>query len=163
MIGIINEVMSAYSIAERVQKSFPKTTIYLYVEDNIDKGINLLKDNCSIIILPNIDQLSFYKKKYPNIYFLELDVQEESEELIRAIDTGNNHLVKEIIVKKNYSEDTIILNNPKLLFIKNIIEEVYSNKEIIDSIDNVIEKLKEKEYLLKDTGGEIMIIGEKVG
>lgn len=167
MIGIINEVMIAYSIAEKIHKSFPKISIYLYVEDNTDRGINVLRNNCNIIILDNKENLSFYQKKYSEIVFLSLDDYKnnayylEDEKILNAIDVGNEERVRKILKDKEIIEDTIILSNPKLLFVRGVIKDIYPNKRVIDNMDNLIELLKDKKELLEDGKGIIKIIGER--
>lgn len=166
MIGIINNVMSAYSVAEKIKKFFPYVSIYLYIEDNVDRGIDLL-NNCNIIILPNNDKLSFYQEKYPEIVFLTLSVINsngyvlDDDELLRAITSGNDSMVRELIEKKNIEDDVIILNNPKLLYIKSIIEDIYTDKKIIDNVDYLVELIKEYENLLEKSEGIIKVIGER--
>lgn len=166
MIGIINEIMEAYSIAEKINNSFPKINIYLYIDNNIDKGIDLLSNNnCNVIVLPSNLELSYYKKKYSNITFLSLDTYKvdgyvlDDEELFNSIDKHQEQLVRKILDNKKIEEKTIIINNPKLLFIKNIIEDIYPDKIIIDKIDYLIKEINKIELI--ESKGEIKIIGER--
>ena len=158
MIGIIEEKISAYTIAEKIHNHFPTINIYLYPTEKMEEGINrLIERKCQIIIIPN-NKIKFWKEKYPNIIFLALDATNqnnsyilEQKELIKAIDTGNLQEIKNILNKLHIKEDTILLKNPKLLWIKSILEEEFQDKKILEITDVLIEKIKQHKKLLQES------------
>ena len=158
MIGIIEEKISAYTIAEKINNHFPTINIYLYPTEKMEEGINrLIERKCQIIIIPN-NKIKFWKEKYPNIIFLALDATNqnnsyilEQKELIKAIDTGNLQEIKNILNKLHIKEDTILLKNPKLLWIKSILEEEFQDKKILEITDVLIEKIKQHKKLLQES------------
>ena len=155
MIGIINKTIGAYSIIEKIHHNFPNIDIYLYGEENEEAAIKIMiEKKCKIIILseenkplinkyPEIIFISSKRKNKKNEYYLE------NNDLIKAVEEGNLKVVKEILNKIDIpKEKTIVINNPILLFIKEILEETYKNKIIdntnylIDSINEIIQKEK---------------------
>jgi hypothetical protein len=165
MIGIINNELDAYSIIDKITKRFDRVDIYLYKEDvtDINMVINKLIDKgCRVIIMK--DKISNIEKMYPNINFIYLEDIDtyngyvlDNDNLINAIISGNLVEVRSILSSLNIEkEKVIILNNPKLLFIKSIISEIYKDNKIIDNIGILIDKLV---LLIDNVGnGEVYII-----
>jgi hypothetical protein len=149
MIGIINNEISALSLIDKITNKFSKVDIYLYKEEvkDIEEVINLLLEkNCKIIILK--EKNTDLEEKYQNINFLYLEDLNrdngyilDNNDLVEAVEEGNEKKVKEILSTITIPTDkTIILNNPKLLFIKSIICETFNN-EVIDNIDILLDKI----------------------
>jgi hypothetical protein len=149
MIGIINNEISALSLIDKITNKFSKVDIYLYKEEvkDIEEVINLLLEkNCKIIILK--EKNTYLEEKYQNINFLYLEDLNrdngyilDNNDLVEAVEEGNEKKVKEILSTITIPTDkTIILNNPKLLFIKSIICETFNN-EVIDNIDILLDKI----------------------
>ena len=169
MIGIIDQVINSYIIIDKIRESFPNISICVYTGNDIEKGIELLTNNkCNMIIVSNVLEISEYQEKYPKIFFLTLKSMEKngyilsSNELLKYIDQGKEKKIKELLMNQEILEDTIILEYPKLQWIKHLIQEVYSKKNIIDNLDLLIENIKEKENLLKQTDSPLTnIIGER--
>ena len=69
MIGIIETKLNAFIIMESIKKKYPKININIYyLKDSIIEGIERLKENNKIIIVPNCSIM----KEYPEISFLSL-------------------------------------------------------------------------------------------
>lgn len=158
MIGIIDQVINSYIIIDKIKESFPNISICIYTGNDIEKGIELLINNkCNMIIESNRLEISDYQEKYPKIFFLTLKNIEKdgyilsSNELLEYIDQGQERKIKGLLMKKEITEDTIILEHPKLQWIKHLIQEIYPTKKIIDNLDILIEDIKEKENILEQT------------
>ena len=155
MIGVISAEISIYGVLEKIHNKYPTTMIYLYYSNNYKDGIKeLKKKNCKIIITPekvendnnsNIIFLSIKPLIKENAYYMD------DEKLLEKIDQGNEEAIHKILEKKEIQEDTIILNNPKLLFIKRIIEDIFKEKTILDNTDILIEKIDENKSVLKES------------
>lgn len=164
MIGIISDKLTGYSILEKVHNSFPGVSIYLYSSANIERGIELLNEKkCQIIILKESDNTESFSKEYPDIQFLVLDeiISEDGydlvdEQLIRAVKEGNEAQIKEILQQLVILENRIILNDPILLYIRHLIEERWPDKEIVDNVDLLIEKIRAC-HLIYDLSDEVEI------
>lgn len=169
MIGIISDKLSGYSILDKIHNSFPTVSIYLYSSSNIENGIELLKEKgCQIIVLKDSYNIDNFSKEYSEIQFLSMDglVQKEGydlddKQLVQAVKEGNETHIKEILHQLVILEDKIILSNPILLYIRHLIEECWPDKEIVDNLDLLIEKIGEY-HLIYDLSVEaqIKIIGD---
>ena len=146
MIGIISNDLAAYTIIDRIREYNNCLDIYLYnkkVDDYsfiIDKLIN---KKCKIIIIPSYDNIEVFNSKYPQVSFLSLDYKEngiDSDLLIKAILEGNELEVRNVLDDLKIKNKEIIINNPTLLFIKEILEKDYQCK-IIDNITDLINKI----------------------
>ena len=150
MIGIINNELSAYSIIDRIRTYNKNLNIYLYkekVNDYEEVIEKLINKNCEIIIIPSIDNIDNIKKKYNKVKFIclkEINIKDsiilDNKELIKAINLGNQNKVLDILKNLNINNKRIVINNPTLLFIKEILEKDY-NCKIIDNIDYLIEEI----------------------
>ena len=140
MIGIIEDKLTAFSIADKIHNKYSQVDIYLF-DGDINKGIEILKNKGCIIIITNsninctIPVISLNNNNPNNTYNLN------DKELIDYIEQGNIKLVKKFLNNLNIKEDTIILNNPKLLYIESIIKEYFPNKKIINNIDYLLDEL----------------------
>ena len=75
MIGIIETKLNAFIIMESIKKKYPKININIYyLKDSIIEGIERLKENNKIIIVPNCSIM----KEYPEISFLSLNCNNPS-------------------------------------------------------------------------------------
>ncbi len=171
MIGIIDNEISAYSVIEKLQIEFPNTNIYLYPIDNLEDGIKkLTKKECNFIILKKKQEIANYENKYPNIIFLSEDSLSNKNSfllnnplLIQAVEQGNQDKVNNILNELKIEEEIIYIDNPKLLFIKTILQDKYPNKKITDSIDIIIEEINQKkEFLKKVKETKVQILIEEV-
>lgn len=164
MIGIIDREISAYSVIEKIHHQFPSVNIYLYPTDDLEEGIETLrKKNCQIIILRDSKYLPELEKKYPELTFLPEDKESiedsfllDDKDLLQAIEKGQEQEVRKILEELEIKEDTIFLKNPKLLFIKKIIKQIYPEKNMMDSIDILIEQIRNSGKI-KDTNEEAKI------
>ena len=146
MIGIISNDLAAYTIIDRIREYNNCLDIYLYnkkVDDYsfiIDKLIN---KKCKIIIIPSYDNIEIFNDKYSQVKFLSLENKEngiDSNLLIKAILEGNELEVRKVLDDLNIKNKEIVINNPTILFIKEILEKDY-NCKIIDNIDYLIEEI----------------------
>ena len=147
MIGIIETELNAFIIMENIKKKYPKLNINIYyLKDSIIEGIERLKENSKIIIVPNNCSI---KEEYPEISFLSLKelvidntYELKDPELIEAIQTGNEEIINKIL--KTIPQNKIILiNQPIILWIKEIIEKKL-NQKVISNIDNLLDELEKK-------------------
>ena len=168
MIGIIETELNAFSIMDTIKKKYPSININIfYLKDNIEEGINKLKDNNKIIIIPDK-----YKKELENQYktvtflslkelLLENSYELNDKELIKAIETGNDKEVIRILKSIKINNNTIILiNNPIVLWIKKIVEEVL-NRKVVSNIDILLEDIEKelkKEQIDIHQEGKVSII-----
>lgn len=166
MIGIIYDALTAFPIIERITEKIPQATIYLYKEEvnDIDLVIDkLLNKNCQIIILKEINQK--IQNKYPNIKFITLkNIKNnnsyiiDNKELLEAINNKDIDKINSILQNIKIPKDKIIIiNNPKLLFIKSIIEKDFSN-QIIDNLDYLILEINKYLKLEDNNKGNCFII-----
>ena len=146
MIGIISNDLAAYTIIDRIKEYNNCLDIYLYnkkVDDYsfiIDKLIN---KKCKIIIIPSYDNIEIFNDKYSQVKFLSLENKEngiDSNLLIKAILEGNELEVRKVLDDLNIKNKEIVINNPTILFIKEILEKDYQCK-IIDNITDLINKI----------------------
>lgn len=147
MIGIIETELNAFIIMENIKKKYPKLNINIYyLKDSIIEGIERLKENSKIIIVHNNCSI---KEEYPEISFLSLKelvidntYELKDPELIEAIQTGNEEIINKIL--KTIPQNKIILiNQPIILWIKEIIEKKL-NQKVISNIDNLLDDLEKK-------------------
>ena len=148
MIGIISDELEGFCILEQISKKYPKINIYLCKRnDKVEEKVKILKrKNCKIIILPKEEQT--IKEKYKEINFISVDrkikekcFQFEEDIICQEIEKGNIKKIEEIVKKANISEQTkILLKSPKMLWIKNLIENVYKN-EMISNPDLLLEEI----------------------
>ncbi len=83
--------------------------------------------------------------------------------LIQAVEQGNQDKVNNILNELKIEEEIIYIDNPKLLFIKTILQDKYPNKKITDSIDIIIEEINQKkEFLKKVKETKVQILIEEV-
>ena len=148
MIGIISDELDGFCILEHISKKYPKINIYLCkMNDKVEEKVKKLKkNNCKIIILPKEEQT--IKEKYKEINFISIErkikencFQFEEDIICQEIEKGNIKKIKEIVKKANISEQTkILLKSPKMLWIKDLIEDFYKN-EIISIPDLLLEEI----------------------
>ena len=146
MIGIIETELNAFIIMESIKKKYPKININIYyLKDSIIEGIERLKENNKIIIVPNCSIM----KEYPEISFLSLKdlvidntYELKDLELIEAIQTGNEEIINKLL-KKIPNNKIILINQPIILWIREIIEKK-SNQKVISNIDNLLDELEKE-------------------
>lgn len=146
MIGIIETKLNAFIIMESIKKKYPKININIYyLKDSIIEGIERLKENNKIIIVPNCSIM----KEYPEISFLSLKdlvidntYELKDLELIEAIQTGNEEIINKLL-KKIPKNKIILINQPIILWIREIIEKK-SNQKVISNIDNLLDELEKE-------------------
>ena len=146
MIGIIETKLNAFIIMESIKKKYPKININIYyLKDSIIEGIERLKENNKIIIVPNCSIM----KEYPEISFLSLKdlvidntYELKDLELIEAIQAGNEEIINKLL-KKIPKNKIILINQPIILWIREIIEKK-SNQKVISNIDNLLDELEKE-------------------
>lgn len=146
MIGIIETELNAFIIMESIKKKYPKININIYyLKDSIIEGIERLKENNKIIIVPNCSIM----KEYPEISFLSLKdlvidntYELKDLELIEAIQTGNEEIINKLL-KKIPKNKIILINQPIILWIREIIEKK-SNQKVISNIDSLLDELEKE-------------------
>ena len=125
MIGVITKENVNLLLIEISNKN---NNVYWYKDNNLEKGIEALKEkNCNIIVT---DQ-DYSKINESNIKFINLkptynndDYVLDDKELVDAVIAANEAKVIEILSNIDIPKDkNIIITNPTLLFIKHIIEE----------------------------------------
>ena len=168
MLGIIEKEITAFSIMDKIGKEYPTLDLYYATNDSEEMIQEFIKRHCKIIILPKVEKK--LQNKYPDIVFLDFEfpMSEEyyplaNEELLKTIEEGDQKKVQSILKSLTISEDKIIvLNNPKLRWIKDEIKSVFSN-DIVDTLDIILEKIekirKEKNLSFEGTGVRDKIIG----
>lgn len=169
MIGIISDELEGFCILEYISKKYPDINIYLCKKnDKVEEKIKILKSKkCKIIILPKEEQ--DIKEKYKEISFISIKrkrkencFQFKENIICTEIEKGNIKKIEEIVKKANVSKQTkILLENPKMLWIKGIIEKNYKN-EIITIPDLLLEEIskiiKEKKLNPKEKGIRSILI-----
>jgi len=157
MIGIINDKIEAFVILDTIRKKYPTCNIYISsITNSITESISKIKEKCQIIIIPENYNLVDLQTNYPNIYFLKVPKLQEDgytlddNALLEAISLGKLDKVEKILNTISTNQ-TIILNNPKLLLIKDLISSKLSNK-IMTSMDQLLSDL---DYLIKKNNIQI--------
>ena len=142
MIGVITKENVYPLLIEILNRC--NTNIFLYKSDNIELGIEKLKEkNCQIIITDldysNIQEdIKFISLKYPST---NNDYLIDNKELIDAINEGNESKVVEILNNMNISKDKdILIINPIILLVLHLIKNKFPNniKTISDIIIDII-------------------------
>lgn len=163
MIGIISNELEGFSIIEQINRKYPKINIYLCkTNENLEEQIKTLKNKkCKIIILPKEDKK--ITEKYTEISFISIEknieqqfILFEEKMLCKAIDIGNTEKIEQIIKNTKISKNgKILLRNPKMLWIKDLIKKVYKN-EIVNITDILLEEInkiiEEKDLNPKENG-----------
>ena len=114
MIGVITKENVYPLLIEILNRC--KTNIFLYKSDNIELGIEKLKEKNYQIIITDLDysniqeDIKFISLKYPST---NNDYLIDNKELIDAINEGNESKVVEILNNMNISKDKdILIINP---------------------------------------------------
>ncbi len=163
MIGIISNELEGFSIIEQINRKYPKINIYLCkTNENLEEQIKTLKNKkCKIIILPKEDKK--ITEKYTEISFISIEknieqqfILFEEKMLCKAIDIGNTEKIEQIIKNTKISKNgKILLRNPKMLWIEDLIKKVYKN-EIVNITDILLEEInkiiEEKDLNPKENG-----------
>ena len=163
MIGIISNELEGFSIIEQINRKYPKINIYLCkTNENLEEQIKALKNKkCKIIILPKEDKK--ITEKYTEISFISIEknieqqfILFEEKMLCKAIDIGNTEKIEQIIKNTKISKNgKILLRNPKMLWIEDLIKKVYKN-EIVNITDILLEEInkiiEEKDLNPKENG-----------
>ena len=156
MIGVITKENVYPLLIEIVNKC--NTNIYLYKNDNIELGIEKLKEkNCQIIITDldysniNEQNIKFISIKYPST---NNDYLIDNKELIDAVNEGNESRVAEILDNINIPNDKdILIINPIILLVLHLIKNKFPNNIktisdiIIESI-NIEDEIEGQIYLI---------------
>jgi hypothetical protein len=125
MVGVITKENVNLLLIEISNKN---NNVYWYKDNNLEKGIEALKEkNCNIIVTGQ----DYSKINESNIKFINLkptynndDYVLDDKELVDAVIAANEAKVIEILSNIDIPKDkNIIITNPTLLFIKHIIEE----------------------------------------
>ena len=155
MIGVITKENVYPLLIEILNRC--NTNIFLYKSDNIELGIEKLKEkNCQLIITDldysNIQEdIKFISLKYPssnNEYLID------NKELIDAINEGNESKVVEIINNMNISKDKdILIINPIILLVLHLIKNKFPNNiktisDIIIETINIEDEIEGQIYLI---------------
>ncbi|MBQ6323667.1 MAG: hypothetical protein IJI22_02410 [Bacilli bacterium] len=150
MIGIVNNPLESFIITEEIRKIYPKCNIYICNIEKINQAIEKLKaQGCKIIIVPANSIISKLRKIHKEIVLLPIPVINKKElflldnnDLINEVVKGNikkiEKILKQIKIEKTKS---ILINDPKLLLIKEYLYSIFSNK-IITSIDYLMIEIK---------------------
>ena len=163
MIGIISNELEGFSIIEQINRKYPKINIYLCkTNENLEEQIKTLKNKkCKIIILPKEDKK--ITEKYTEISFISIEknieqqfILFEEKLLCKAIDIGNTEKIEQIIKNTKISKNgKILLRNPKMVWIEDLIKKVYKN-EIVNITDILLEEInkiiEEKDLNPKENG-----------
>ncbi len=163
MIGIISNELEGFSIIEQINRKYPKINIYLCkTNENLEEQIKTLKNKkCKIIILPKEDKK--ITEKYTEISFISIEknieqqfILFEEKMLCKAIDIGNTEKIEQIIKNTKISKNgKILLRNPKMVWIEDLIKKVYKN-EIVNITDILLEEInkiiEEKDLNPKENG-----------
>ena len=139
MIGIITKENMNILLIEIASKK--NTDVYWYKDNNLEVGIEKLKEkNCNIIITDqdcskvnntDIKFISLNKEFNDNDYLLD------NNDLIDAVNNVDEEKINEILNNINIPKDkNIVINNQSLILIKHIIEEKLSNK--VKTINDII-------------------------
>lgn len=155
MIGVITKENVYPLLIEILNRC--NTNIFLYKSDNIELGIEKLKEkNCQLIITDldysNIQEdIKFISLKYPssnNEYLID------NKELIDAINEGNESKVVEILNNMNISKDKdILIINPIILLVLHLIKNRFPNNiktisDIIIETINIDDEIEGQIYLI---------------
>ena len=155
MIGVITKENVYPLLIEILNRC--KTNIFLYKSDNIELGIEKLKEkNCQIIITDldysNIQEdIKFISLKYPST---NNDYLIDNKELIDAINEGNESKVVEILNNMNISKDKdILIINPIILLVLHLIKNKFPNNiktisDIIIENINIEDEIEGQIYLI---------------
>ncbi len=169
MIGIISNELEGFCILERISKKYPNINIYLCkMNGKIEEKIKILKSKkCKIIILPKEEENIKEKNKEINFISIERKINKncfhfEEDIICKEIEKGNIKKIEEIVKNANIlKQEKILLENPKMLWIKDLIEKNYKN-EIITISDLLLEEIskiiEEKKLNPKETGIRSILI-----
>jgi len=147
MIGIIETELNAFILMDYIKKKYPKLNINIYyLKDSITEGIERLKENNKIIIIPNKCSI---KKDYPEISFLTLkelvidnSYELNNKELIKAIQSGNEEIIDNILEEIPLNK-IVLINQPIILWIREKIEKKLKQK-VISNIDYLLDDLEKE-------------------
>jgi len=156
MIGVISKKNIYPLLIEIANKK--NTNVYWYKNDDINKGIERLKEKQCKIIITDLD---YSKINGTEINFISLNIEPDNskyiidkKELVESVNNGNEEKVIEILESlKIPKEQEILILNPTLLFIKHIIEEKFTNK-VITIEDLILNNIP----VFKEETGEVFII-----
>lgn len=156
MIGVITKRNVYPLLIEIANKK--NTNVYWYKNDDINKGIERLKEKQCKIIITDLD---YSKINGTEINFISLNIEPDNskyiidkKELVESVNNGNEEKVIEILESlKIPKEQEILILNPTLLFIKHIIEEKFTNK-VITIEDLILNNIP----VFKEETGEVFII-----
>ena len=135
MIGILGSVIDSYSLIKALRRRYKKVDICISLDN-----INYLNKECKLIIILNDynktnNNISYYRKPQSKEYSLKDD------KLLELIDLGKEKEIISYLKNIKIPKDNIILlNHPKLLYIKDIIKNIYNNP-IIDRTNELLEEI----------------------
>lgn len=139
MIGIITKE-NIYTLMIEIS-SKKNSNVYWYKDNNLELGIEKLKEkNCNIIIT-NQDYSNINDN---SIKFISLNIASnnneyilDSEELLNAINNHNEQEVLNILQNLNIPNDKdILITNTNIVLIKHLVEEIFPNK--VKTINDII-------------------------
>lgn len=139
MIGIITKE-NIYTLMIEIS-SKKNSNVYWYKDNNLELGIEKLKEkNCNIIIT-NQDYSNINDN---SIKFISLNIASnnneyilDSEELLNAINNHNEQEVLNILQNLDIPNDKdILITNTNIVLIKHLVEEIFPNK--VKTINDII-------------------------
>lgn len=139
MIGILTKE-NIYTLMIEIS-SKKNSNVYWYKDNNLELGIEKLKEkNCNIIIT-NQDYSNINDN---SIKFISLNIASnnneyilDSEELLNAINNHNEQEVLNILQNLDIPNDKdILITNTNIVLIKHLVEEIFPNK--VKTINDII-------------------------
>lgn len=137
MLGIIGPLLEIFPLMETIRKKYKN--IDICISENKD---SILKNNqCKIIIslndsIKDNNIINYYRKENKN------EISLDNETLIEYIKKGNEQDIINYLKSLNIPVNKkILLNRPILIYIKHIINSIYSN-EIVDRNEEIIEEIE---------------------
>ena len=137
MLGIIGPLLEIFPLMETIRKKYKN--IDICISENKD---SILKNNqCKIIIslndsIKDNNIINYYRKENKN------EISLDNETLIEYIKKGNEQDIINYLKSLNIPVNKkILLNRPILIYIKHIINSIYSN-EIEDRNEEIIEEIE---------------------
>ena len=149
MIGILNSALESFIITDEIRKIYPSVNIYICDKKEIKKNIEKLrKKECKIIIFKQNYDISELKNKNKDLVLVTIPIINNKEyflldtkELVNAVINGNKKEVEKILNNIEIPlNKTILINDTKLLLIKEQLSSKYPNK-IVTSIDFLLSEI----------------------
>ncbi len=149
MIGILNSALESFIITDAIRKIYPSVNIYICDNKDIKKNIEKIrKKECKIIIFKQNYDISELKNKNKDLFLLTIPIINnkdyfllDTKELVNAVINGNEKEVETILNNIEIPlNKTILINDTKLLLIKEQLSSKYPNK-IVTSIDFLLSEI----------------------